>query len=140
MLPSILCCKWVKSPRPTCGPWLHTTDPWTCPSRAPQGHHPHKIPMKDHPHTLPWTSVPPLPTYFGDACGFLVLGRQSSSLLLRDSSLLVSSWVMVAWPCYCTDQWSCLGTCISCLHLILEYILTESNCLCQDTRNCTASF
>lgn len=52
MLPSIPCCKWVKSPRPTCGPWLRSTDPWTCPPRAPQGHHPHKIPMKDHPHTL----------------------------------------------------------------------------------------
>lgn len=144
MLPSIPCCKWVKSPRPTCGPWLHTTDPWTCPPRAPRGRHPHKIPMKDHPHT-PSLDICVAPSHIFWGCMWIFGSRQAVLFIVAggqrwDSSLLVSSWVMVAWPCYCTDQWSFLGACISCPHPILESILTESNCLCQDTRNCTASF
>lgn len=141
MLPSIPCCKWVKSPRPTCALWLTPLTLGLAHPRLPRVTIPKRFQWKTIHVPLPWTSVLPLPTYFGDACGFLVLGRQSSSLLVGNSSLLVSSWVMVAWPCYCTDQWSCcLGTCISLSHPVLESILKESSSPCQDIRVCTASF
>lgn len=141
MLPSIPCCKWVKNPRPTCAPWLTPLTLGLAHPRLPRVTIPKRFQWKTIHVPLPWTSVLPLPTYFGDACGFLVLGRQSSSLLVGNSSLLVSSWVMVAWPCYCTDQWSCcLGTCISFSHPVLESILKESSSPCQDIGVCTASF
>lgn len=141
MLPSIPCCKWVKSPRPTCAPWLTPLTLGLAHPRLPRVTIPKRFQWKTIHIPLPWTSVLPLSTYFGDACGFLVLGRQFSSLLVGNSSLLVSGWVMVAWPCYCTDQWSCcLGTCISLSHPVLESILKESSSPCQDIRVCTASF
>lgn len=145
MLPSIPCCKWVKSPRPTCGPWIHTTDLGLAHPGLPHGHHPHKILMKDI-YVPPSLDICAAPSHLFQGCMW-VFGSRQAVLFIVDqgwgverSSLLVSSWVMVAWPCYCTDQWSyCLRTCIS-LHPVLESILTESSCLYQDIRICTASF
>lgn len=141
MPPSTPCCRWVKSPRPSCSSGAHTTGPWTCPLRVAQGHCPHKIPMKDHPCTLPWTSVPPLPICSRDACGFSMLGSLSSLPLVGGGMApflsLAGHWWCGPVPAQTSSPvvWRPESSPFTCSG---KHSL-KSSCLCQGVRNCAVS-
>lgn len=70
----------------------HTTDPWTCPPKAPQGHHPQKIPMKDHPHT-PSLDICVAPFYLFWGCMWIFGSRQAVLFIVGGEQLSPCLWL-----------------------------------------------